>query len=104
LRLSGPNDNATLPLRLQDRIDIHMEVPAIEYKELSSDSVGEPSGKIRERVGKAEIFSYGASKTPEFTATPIWPPASLKPTAIWTSLHKRSWLCYGQAGIERPRA
>lgn len=43
-RISGP---------LLDRIDIHIEVPALEYKELSSDSVGEPSAKIRERVEEA---------------------------------------------------
>jgi len=43
-RISGP---------LLDRIDIHIEVPAVKYKELSSDATGEPSEKIRERVEKA---------------------------------------------------
>jgi len=36
-----------------DRVDIHVEVPALGYKDLSSDSGGEPSDKIRERVEKA---------------------------------------------------
>jgi magnesium chelatase family protein len=36
-----------------DRIDIHIEVPAVKYKELSSDYCGEPSKKIRERVQTA---------------------------------------------------
>nr|MDA8077588.1 YifB family Mg chelatase-like AAA ATPase [Nitrospiraceae bacterium] len=40
-RVSGP---------LLDRIDIHIEVPAVPYKELSTDYVGEHSEKIRERV------------------------------------------------------
>ena len=43
-RISGP---------LLDRIDIHVEVPAVKYKELSSTSTGESSEKIRERVEAA---------------------------------------------------
>lgn len=43
-RISGP---------LLDRIDIHIEVPAVKYKELSSTAAGEPSIKIRERVESA---------------------------------------------------
>lgn len=40
-KVSGP---------LLDRIDIHIEVPAVPYKELSADSVGETSEDIRKRV------------------------------------------------------
>jgi len=40
-RISGP---------LLDRIDIHIEVPAVRYKELSKSSCGESSADIRERV------------------------------------------------------
>jgi len=43
-RVSGP---------LLDRIDIHIEVPAVKYKELASKNNGEKSSKIRERVDKA---------------------------------------------------
>jgi magnesium chelatase family protein len=43
-RLSGP---------LLDRIDIHLEVPAVPYKELSCDRSGEPSALVRERVNRA---------------------------------------------------
>ncbi len=43
-KISGP---------LLDRIDIHVEVPAVKYQELSSKREGEPSEKIRERVIKA---------------------------------------------------
>jgi magnesium chelatase family protein len=46
-RISGP---------LLDRIDIHIEVPAINFKELSSDRKGEPSQVIRERSQKAREF------------------------------------------------
>ncbi|MBI5026513.1 MAG: YifB family Mg chelatase-like AAA ATPase [Nitrospirae bacterium] len=43
-RVSGP---------LLDRIDIHIEVPAVPYKELSKDFCGEPSVDIRNRVQRA---------------------------------------------------
>ena len=40
-KISGP---------LLDRIDIHIEVPAVKYKELSSENKGESSADVRERV------------------------------------------------------
>ncbi|MCX6151543.1 MAG: YifB family Mg chelatase-like AAA ATPase [Ignavibacteriales bacterium] len=43
-KISGP---------LLDRIDIHIEVPAVKYKELSTSVKGESSAIIRERVIKA---------------------------------------------------
>jgi magnesium chelatase family protein len=41
-RISGP---------LLDRIDIHLEVPPLQYREISSDESGELSASIRQRVG-----------------------------------------------------
>ncbi len=43
-RVSGP---------LMDRIDIHIEVPAIKFNEIASDAAAEPSSSIRERVTSA---------------------------------------------------
>lgn len=43
-RLSGP---------LLDRIDLHVEVPAVRYKELADDRFGESSSVVRERVETA---------------------------------------------------
>ncbi|MCF7803421.1 MAG: YifB family Mg chelatase-like AAA ATPase [Candidatus Marinimicrobia bacterium] len=43
-KVSGP---------LLDRIDIHIEVPAVKFSELSSDRKGEPSESIRSRVQTA---------------------------------------------------
>ena len=40
-KISGP---------LLDRIDIHIEVPAVKYKEMAGEATGEPSERIRERV------------------------------------------------------
>ncbi|MBD3376606.1 magnesium chelatase, partial [candidate division KSB1 bacterium] len=43
-KISGP---------LLDRIDIHLDVPTVKYKELASNRMGEPSKNIRERVERA---------------------------------------------------
>lgn len=43
-RLSGP---------LLDRIDIHVEVPRVNYEKLSEDRLGEPSESVRARVEAA---------------------------------------------------
>ncbi len=52
-RISGP---------LLDRIDIHIEVPSVKYKELSSKETGESSQDIRERVEKARHIQLGRFK------------------------------------------
>ena len=38
---------------MMDRIDIHVEVPRVDYDKLSSDKLGEPSTAVRERVEAA---------------------------------------------------
>jgi magnesium chelatase family protein len=43
-RISGP---------LLDRIDLHIEVPAVEYRDVASERVEESSAAIRQRVGRA---------------------------------------------------
>ncbi len=43
-RVSGP---------LLDRIDIHLEVPAVKYRALTDQGGGEPSEAVRERVDRA---------------------------------------------------
>jgi len=43
-RVSGP---------LLDRIDLHVEVPSVRFRELSDDRAGEPSSEVRARVNKA---------------------------------------------------
>jgi magnesium chelatase family protein len=43
-RLSGP---------LLDRIDIHIDVPRVDYEKLTDDRLGEPSEMIRQRVERA---------------------------------------------------
>lgn len=48
-RISGP---------LLDRIDIHIEVPAVKFKELASSSTGEKSEEIRKRVIAARKIQH----------------------------------------------
>src|ERR1019366_5398395 len=43
-KISGP---------LLDRIDLHIEVPSLKWKDISSSETLETSSAIRERVGKA---------------------------------------------------
>src|SRR6266404_4744263 len=43
-RISGP---------LLDRIDLHIEVPAVEYRDVASERAEESSAAIRERIGRA---------------------------------------------------
>jgi predicted ATPase with chaperone activity len=43
-----------------DRIDIHVEVPAMELKDLTGTSVGEPSASIRERVNSRPLIAIEA--------------------------------------------
>jgi len=38
---------------LLDRIDIHVEVPRVDYDKLTDERLGEPSARIRERVEQA---------------------------------------------------
>ena len=40
-RISGP---------LLDRIDLHIEVPAVKFRDIASEQTGETSAQIRERV------------------------------------------------------
>jgi magnesium chelatase family protein len=48
-RISGP---------VLDRIDIHVEVPRVEYEKLSSNRLSEPSAAIRGRVEKARKMQH----------------------------------------------
>lgn len=45
-RVSGP---------LLDRIDLHVEVPAVKFREITADHPAEPSARVRERVVAARL-------------------------------------------------
>ena len=52
-KISGP---------LLDRIDIHVEVPAVKYKEMAGEGTGETSAKIRPRVEAARAVQRGCPR------------------------------------------
>ena len=52
-RISGP---------LLDRIDLHVEVPAVKFREISGDRTGETSAEIRERVVAARKRQHARFK------------------------------------------
>ena len=60
-----------------DRIDIHIEVPAIKFNEIASDTPGEPSASIRERVTRARQVQHE-----RFKADGIYANAQMKPRHI----------------------
>src|SRR5256885_1081372 len=53
-RISGP---------LLDRIDLHIEVPAVEYRDISSTRTEEPSSAIRERILRARQLQQKRFRT-----------------------------------------
>ncbi len=58
-RISGP---------LLDRIDIHVEVPLVDFKELSSDTLaGESTEVIRQRVSTARTIQVERFKKAKLT-------------------------------------
>ncbi len=59
-RISGP---------LLDRIDIHIEVPRVDYQKLSSDRLGESSDAIRARVQTARESQTARFKNPDSRKT-----------------------------------
>lgn len=57
-RVSGP---------LLDRLDIHIEVPQVDFKKLSDDEVGESSAEIKKRVNKARAIQIKRFEGSEIT-------------------------------------
>ena len=67
-RISGP---------LLDRMDIHIEVPPVDFSDLSSHKTGEPSAKIRERVNAARKRQIERFEGMGFTCNAEIPTAKL---------------------------
>ena len=76
-RISGP---------LLDRIDIHLQVPRVDYQKLSSQRTGEPSSQIRMRVETARQRQLA-----RFTGTKLTSNADMTPKEIRT---------YCQVGVD----
>jgi magnesium chelatase family protein len=68
-RISGP---------LLDRIDLHIEAPALSITELRSDRVGESSNAIRARVEEARQIQLNRFRGTKVTANARMPASQLK--------------------------
>ncbi|PTX61284.1 magnesium chelatase family protein [Melghirimyces profundicolus] len=68
-KLSGP---------LLDRIDIHVEVPRVDYSTLTSTEKGEPSPVIRERVARAHAIQSERYRGTSILHNAAMPPASIR--------------------------
>jgi len=67
-RVSGP---------LLDRIDIHVEVPRVDYEKLSGNTLGEPSSAIRQRVEAATQWQRR-----RFEGSPLQTNADMGPAEV----------------------
>ena len=69
-RISGP---------LLDRIDLHVEVPQVKFREISGDKTGETSAQIRERVIAArQLQQKRFAHKPKITCNARLGPKELK--------------------------
>lgn len=74
-KISGP---------LLDRLDLHIEVPPVDYKALSDKSQGETSAQIRERVTKARQLQVERYKGTGITCNAQLTPALLRKHCVLT--------------------
>ena len=74
-RISGP---------MLDRLDLHVEVPPVDYESLSSDIKEETSAEIRERVNKARKIQTERYKGTDVTCNARLTPALLKKYCVMT--------------------
>jgi len=77
-RISGP---------LLDRIDIHIEVPAVDYEKLNERRLGETSAAIRQRVEKARQTQrqrFAGEKIADGEVSPVTCNADIAPALSTT--------------------
>jgi len=68
-RISGP---------LLDRIDIHIQVPRVDYEKLSDNRLGEPSAVLRERVERARELQRVRFKGSDLTCNADMRPGEVR--------------------------
>jgi magnesium chelatase family protein len=79
-KISGP---------LLDRIDIHITVPPVEFEKLSSDRLGEPSAKIRERVEKGRALQNARFRGTSLQANADMGPAEVREFCVLDEASKQ---------------
>jgi magnesium chelatase family protein len=97
-KISGP---------LMDRIDIHIDVPAVNYKEMRSTSEPEGSGQIRERVMRAreiQLRRFGRSTVVQVSNEKVMPPDTSVVRSAEGSLRACKTYCNAQMTPRQIRA
>jgi magnesium chelatase family protein len=79
--LSLPNIKKRISGPLLDRIDIHIEVPRVDYEKLSGDRMGETSESIRVRVQAAR--SIQLARFANIESSNIVANANMRVEEIW---------------------
>ena len=74
-KISGP---------LLDRLDLHVEVPPVDYKSLSDKAQGETSAQIRERVNRARLIQIERYKGTGITCNAHLTPSLLRKHCVMT--------------------
>ena len=94
-RISGP---------LLDRIDLHIEVPPVKFREIAGDRTGETSAQIRERVVAARQRQHARfADKPKITCNARMGPKELKQFCALDEATKEL-LKNGDGGFEFQRA
>jgi magnesium chelatase family protein len=94
-KISGP---------LLDRIDIHIDVPAVKFKELASDTPAESSAEIRERVVRARRVQLERFTTERIYCNAQMSPRLIRKYCVIDSASKGvARECYHAAGIVSAR-
>lgn len=75
-KISGP---------LLDRLDLHIEVPPVDYKALSDKAQGETSAQIRERVTQAHTIQVQRYRSTGITCNAQLTPSMLKEHCVMTA-------------------
>ena len=90
-RVSGP---------LLDRLDIHIEVPQVDFEKLSSDEKSERSAEIKKRVDKArEIQNLRFENTPVTCNAKMTPAMTAEYCRIDTASKKLLESCFEKMGL-----
>ena len=90
-RISGP---------MLDRIDLHVEVPPVDYESLSSFSGEETSAQIRERVNKARQIQINRYKGTGVTSNARLTPKMLREFCVLTEDASRYLnRCFDELGL-----
>ena len=83
-RISGP---------LLDRIDIHVEVPRVDYEKLATDAVGERPPPSAPASSDARASRRSASPAPRFVCNAEMTPAEVREHCQASSMSRRSRCC-----------